>query len=626
MDPRLLGYYNQELQHIREMFSEFGAEYPKIAGRLGLEGLDCADPYVERLLEGFGYMAARVQLKVDAEYPRFTQHLLEMVYPHYLAPIPSMAMVQLQPDPTEGSLADGFTVPRGSALRSRMGKEVQTACEYSTAHDVTLWPLEISEAGYLASTAAVAALGVPNLGGVKAGIRFRLKATAGLTIDKLALDRLAIYLRGADMLPTFVYEQLIANSAGIVVQPTKGKDAPWREMLPKSEIRPLGFGEDEALIPCGVRSFDGYRHLQEYFAFPERFLLVELGGLNTGLRRCGADEVDVIVLLDAVNPALEDALDSTHFALSCTPAINLFEKRADRIHLTDTVSEHHIVPDRSRPLDFEVHSVISAMGFGTSSDQKQEFVPFYGATDERDYREQRAYYALHREQRRLSSRQRKFGPRSSYIGSEVFISLVDGNEAPYTSDLRQLALITLCTNRDMPLHMPVGGGKTDFTLESGAPVVAVRCLAGPTRPRPSSAQREIAWRLISHLSLNYATLTDGNDGKGAAALRQVLALYGDLDDPSTRKQIDGVVSISSRGVNRRLSGFGPIAFGRGTEVTLTMEEQAFEGTGVFLLASVLERFFAKYASINSFTETILRTTERGEIIRWPNRMGRRNAL
>ena len=626
MDPRLLGYYNQELQHIREMFSEFGAEYPKIAGRLGLEGLDCADPYVERLLEGFGYMAARVQLKVDAEYPRFTQNLLEMVYPHYLAPIPSMAMVQLQPDLTEGSLADGFTVPRGSALRSRMGKDVQTPCEYSTAHDVTLWPLEITEASYLASTAAVAALGVPNLGGVKAGIRFRLRTTAGLTIDKLALDRLAIYLRGVDMLPTFVYEQLIANSVGIVIQPTTGKDKPWRETLPKSAVRPLGFGEDEALLPRGARSFDGYRHLQEYFAFPERFLLVELGGLNTGLRRCGADEVDVIVLLDTVNPALEDALDSTHFALFCTPAINLFEKRTDRIHLTDNVSEHHVVPDRSRPLDFEVYSVISAVGFGASSDQKQEFLPFYGVSDQRDYQEHRAYYALNREQRRLSTRQQAYGPRSSYIGSEVYISLVDGNEAPYTSDLRQLALITLCTNRDLALHMPIGGSKTDFTLESGAPVVAARCLAGPTRPRPSSAQREIAWRLISHLSLNYATLTDGRDGKGAAALRQMLSLYGDLGDPSIRKQIDGVISVSSQAINRRVQGFGPITFGRGLEVTLTMDEQAFEGTGVFLLASVLERFFAKYASINSFTETVLRTTERGEIIRWPNRIGQRHTL
>ncbi len=626
MDPRLLQYYNQELQHIREMFAEFAAEYPKIAGRLGLEGLDCADPYVERLLEGFGYMAARVQLKVDAEYPRFTQHLLEMVYPHYLAPIPSMATVQLQPDLTEGSLADGFTVPRGSVLRSRMGKDVQTPCEYRTAHDVTLWPLEIVEAGYLASTAAVAALGAPTAGRVRAGIRWRLKTTAGLTFDKLALDKLAINLRGTDSLPTHVYEQLVANAVGVVLQPTKRGDTSWREMLPASSIRALGFSEKESLLPHISRSFDGYRHLQEYFAFPERYLFVELAGLDAGLRQCKATEVDVVVLLDTVNPVLEDVLDASHFALFCTPAVNLLEKRADRIHLADTVTEFHVVPDRSRPLDFEVHSVLSAVGFGTSNDHKQEFLPFYGAADRRDYREHRAYYTLHREQRRLSSRQREFGPRSSYIGSEVFLSLVDGNEAPFSSDLRQLALVTLCTNRDLPLHMPIGGGKTDFTLESGAPVVAVRCVAGPTRPRPSAAQREIAWRLISHLNFNYATLVDGHDGTGAAALRQLLSLYGDLHDPSTRKQIDGVVSISHHPINRRIHDMGPIAFGRGLEVTLTMEEQAFEGTGVFLLASVLERFFAKYASINSFTETVLRTAERGEIARWPTRIGQRHLL
>ncbi len=626
MDPRLLQYYNRELQHIREMFAEFGAEYPKIAGRLGLEGLDCADPYVERLLEGFGYMAARVQLKVDAEYPRFTQNLLEMVYPHYLAPVPSMATVQLQPDLTEGSLADGFTVPRGSALRSRMGKDVQTPCEYRTAHDVTLWPLEISEAGYLASTAAVAAMGIPNVGRAKAGVRWRLKTTAGLTCDKLALDELVICLRGTDALPTYVYEQLVANSIGIVLQPAKRKDASWREILPKSKIRPLGFNEEEALLPNVSRSFDGYRLLQEYFAFPERFLFVELSGLNAGLRQCKATEIDVIVLLDTVNPALEDAIDASHFALYCTPAVNLFEKRADRIHLSDSVPEFHIVPDRSRPVDFEVHSVVSAVGYGTSNERKQEFLPFYGAADQRDYREHRAYYTLHREQRQLSSRQRTFGPRSSYIGSEIFISLVDGNEAPFSSDLRQLALVTLCTNRDLPLHMPVGGSKTDFTLESGAPVVAARCLAGPTRPRPSAAQREIAWRLVNHLNFNYATLLDGNDGTGAAALRQLLSLYGDLKDQSTRKQIDGVVSISHRAINRRIGGMGPIAFGRGLEITLTMEDQAFEGSGVFPLASVLERYFAKYTTINSFTETVLRTTERGEITRWPTRIGQRHLL
>lgn len=625
MDPRLLHYYNRELQHIREMCGEFAKEYPKIAARLGLEGFECADPYVERLLEGFGYMAARVQLKVDAEFPRFTQHLLEMVYPHYLAPMPSMTVVQFQPDLNEGALGEGFVLPRGSALRSRLGKGDQTPCEYRTAHDVTLWPLELAEAEYLGSTAAVAALGITELKEVKAGIRWRLRCTAGLTFDKLALDGLPLYLQGAEELPMRLYEQLLANALATVMQPAKGTKA-WREVAAKSSIRPLGFADDQALLPYGPRSFQGYRFLQEYFAFPERYMMVELGGLGPGVRRCTDSELDIVVLLSDSDPVLENSVDASHFALFCAPAVNLFEKRADRIHLTDRQTEHHVVPDRSRPMDFEVHSVTEVEGFGTGADEKQDFLPFYAARDIADFRENRAYYTLHRAPRLLSTRQRGQGPRSSYIGSEVFISLVDANEAPYSSNLRQLALTTLCTNRDLPLQMPVGASSTDFTMESGAPVNAVRCLAGPTRPQPSHAQREVAWQLISHLSLNYLSVTDQDAQGGAAALRQLLGLYGATNDAAIRKQIDGVVSVASKPVNRRVSGTGPMAFARGLEVAVTLDEPAFEGTGIFLLGVVLEQFFARYVSINSFTETVLKATDRGEVMRWPPRIGQRHVL
>ena len=194
MDRRLLDYYNRELQHVREVGAEFAREFPKIAGRLELEGFECADPYVERLLEGFAFLAARVQLKIDAEFPRFTQHLLETIYPGYLAPIPSMAMVQFQPDPSEGSLMAGVPVPRGSALRSVPGKGEVTACEYRTAHEVTLWPIEIKEVEYFRYSGAAASLGVPALPGVKAGLRIRLKTTGGLRFDQLALERLTLHI------------------------------------------------------------------------------------------------------------------------------------------------------------------------------------------------------------------------------------------------------------------------------------------------------------------------------------------------------------------------------------------------------------------------------------------------
>lgn len=621
MDPRLLKYYNSELQHLREMGGEFAKEYPKIAGRLGLDQFECADPYVERLLEGFSFLAARVQLKIDAEFPRFSQHLLEVVYPHYLAPTPSMAVVQLQPDLSEGSLADGFVVPRDSALRSLLGKGDQTPCEYRTGNDVTLWPLKLVEAKYLRD---VAPLDVPQIQGVKAAIRLRLETTAGLTFDQLPLDKLHLYLRGRDELPMRIYEQLLANSVAMVVRPT-GRPIPWQEVVEKSSIHRLGFDDSQALLPYGLRSFHGYRLLHEYFAFPRRFMFVELAGLEPAVRRTAGSELEVIVLLDRSDTLLENSVDASHFGLFCTPAINLFPKRSDRIHLSDRQSEYHVVPDRTRPQDFEVYEVTSVVGHGTA-DQELEFLPFYSSDDFTSYRERMAYFTVHRMPRVLSSRQRDQGPRSSYIGNEVFLSLVDAREAPYPTNLRQLAVTTLCTNRDLPLHMPVGQGKTDFTMESGAPVEAVRCLAGPTRPRPSHAEGETAWRLISHLSLNYMSIMDNDDREGAASLRELLRLYGEQSEAAIGQQIDGVRSVSSRPITRRLWASGPISFGRGLEVTVTFDEGAFEGTGIFLLGAVLDEFFAKYVSINSFTETVVRTLDRGQVMRWPMRTGQRHTL
>lgn len=640
MDPRLLRYYNRELQHIREMGGEFAAEFPKIAGRLGLDGFECADPYVERLLEGFAFLAARVQLKIDSEFPRFTQHLLEVVCPHYLAPTPSMAVVQFQPTLAEGALAAGFPVPRGTVLHSLMGKDDQTPCDYRTAHDVTLWPLEVAKAEYFATAAAVTALELPEGQGARAAIRLRLRTTAGLTFNALALDSLPLFLRGADQLPMHLYEQILANAVGVVVRPAT-RPVPWQQVLDRSQIRRVGFEDGQALLPYGPRSFQGYRLLHEYFAFPDRYMFVELTGLGPAVRRCTGSEIELILLLDRSDAALDGKFDAGAFALFATPAINLFPKRTDRIHLTDRVHEHHVVPDHTRPMDFEVYEITSVFGHGTSAEAEQEFLPLYAINDLSRHPGHRAFYTVHRLPRVLSARQKRQGPRSKYAGSEIFLSLVDSEEAPLPHSLRQLSLTALCTNRDLPLQMPVGKGNTDFTMESGAPIDSVRILAGPTRPKPSfaggairSGERsletppgEVAWRLISHLSLNYLSLLDDDRRQGAAALRDLLKLYGDASDsPTIQKQIEGVRSVGSKSIIRRVSTDDRLAFGRGVEVTVTCDESAFEGTGIFLLGAVLDQFFAKYVSINSFTQTVLRSTERGEVMRWPVRIGRRHTL
>lgn len=627
MDPRLIPYYNRELAHVREMGAEFAREYPKIAGRLGLDGFECADPYVERLLEGFAFLAARVQLKLDAQYPVFTQHLLEMLYPHYLLPVPSMAVVQLHPDPKDAGLAAGHRVPRHTPLHGLTGAEERTACEYRTAHDVTLWPLELAEAAYCETPAALAAAGVEIPGGIdaRAGIRLKLRAIGGVEASMLALDRLPVFVAGADALPKRLYEQLFADAEGFLVRAT-GANGAVGVFRDAASIRARGFDDEDALLPYDGRSFSGYRLLQEYFACPERFLFAEFDGLRAALQRARGAEFEIVVLLRRSVAGLGRGVSADNFRLFCTPAINLFPRRADRIHLKTGQTEYHVLADRARPMDFEVHSVGQVEGFGDRQEPEQRFQPFYGGDARTWHDRHAAYYTLRREPRLLSGRQRRQGARSSYVGSEVFIALVDAADRPHASALRQLGMQLLCTNRDLPLHMPVGKSRTDFTVAGGLPVERARCVAGPTRPRPPAANGETAWRLLSHLQFDYLSLFEDGPRQGGAALREMLGLYCDPHDAAALRQIEGIKSVVASPVVRRLPVPGPIAFGRGLEIALTCDDSAFEGTGAYLLGAVMQRFFARYVSVNAFAETVLRTLERNEVARWPARLGTRRIV
>ena len=626
MDPRLLRLYETELAFVREMGTEFAAEYPKIASRLDLGNTEVADPYVERLLEGFAFLTARIQLKMEAEFPTFTQSLLQMVYPHYLAPTPSMAVVRLATDPAAiRSLPQGVMLPAGTALRSLLGTHDQTNCEFRTAHAVQLLPIEISEAEYISSAAAVAALGLPDQRGVKAAIRLRLKAAGDLSFNKIALEKLTMFLGGPEGSRARLYEQLVANVASIYVRP-RVRPVPWQEKLPPTALRGIGFDESEALLPSAPQSFEGYRLLQEYYAMPERFLFVELDGLDRSSIRCAANEMDIVILLNRSEPSLSSGFSPEYLSLFCTPAINLFPYRSDRINLSERDAEHQIVPNRMRPLDYEVFSVGGVEGFSADGSSGRNFMPFYAANDLSRNPGHRSYFMLRRQPRQLSSRSRQRGPRSSYLGHETFVSLVDPDTTPAAETIRQLGLDLLCTNRDLTLSMPVGKQHTDFTMAVSAPVTSVRCVVGPTAPRPCRTDGDYAWRFISHLGLNYLSLMDGGPIQGAAALRELLRLYVPSSTSLAARQLESLLSVKSHPIVRRIPGSGPISVGRGLEITLTMDEGSFGGAGGILLAAVLDRFFAKYVSINAFTETVLSSPERGEVMRWPMQVGNRPIL
>ncbi len=636
MDQRLLELYETELRHLRETAAEFGRDYPKIAGRLSLDadGKDlCPDPHVERLLEGFAFLAARIHLKMDAEFPRFTQGLLETVYPDYLCPLPSMAIVKIHPEEADDALAPGFVIKRGTLIRSTLGKGERTACTFSTAQDVRLLPLKVVEARYF--TRDIAELNLPRELGGKAAFRIRVRKTIPNPFAGIRVDPFVLFIRAADELPSQIYEQIFAHKTRLVIQSPADRNAKPFVFGPEC-IRRVGFAPHQSLLPAAPHGFEGYRLLREYFAFPQRFLFFELAGFQDALAKISGDDLDLTILLDEVDTRLEGRVDSSCFEPFCTPAINLFEKKLDRILVTNRFSEFHLMPDRNRPLDFEIYQVNSVTGFGETPDDERRFLPFYQARD--TDLETSAFYTVHRVPRLFSDRERLTGRRSSYAGTDVFVSIVDGDMAPYRPDLRQLEIRALCTNRHLPIQMVKGLGTTDFTTDLSAPFSSIRILQGPVLPRaslvlagqnpdqPQVASGRFAWRLISHLSLNHLSLEDSRGGTGSEGLREILKLYADPNDRQTLKQIDGIRSIQYRPVIRRVDVPGPITFARGLEITLLFDETAFEGQGVFVLGSVLEQFFAKYVSLNSFTETVVATQQRKEIMRWPAQMGRRQIL
>jgi len=304
--------------------------------------------------------------------------------------------------------------------------------------------------------------------------------------------------------------------------------------------------------------------------------------------------------------------------------VNLFARRSDRIPVIPGAREHHVVVDRSRPLDYEVYAVQRLVGERLEQGSEREFRPFY-ATFGSDAGNFGAYFTIRREPRLISAQARAHGTRTGYAGSETYVSLVDTQCAPFDEVTRYLAVDTLCTNRDLALILPPGGGSA-FTLRIAAPVERIAMVRGPSRPRAPIGDEESAWRLISHLGLARQTLTDLDDTEGGERLRELLELHADPADAAMRRQIDGVRQVAFKPVVRRLPGAGPVMYGRGVQVELTVDDHAFSGDSPYLIGAVLEQFFARHVSINSFAECVLRSVQRGTLAQWPARIGRRPAI
>ncbi len=610
MRDELLAYYERELSFLRQMGAEFAEKYPKIASRLVLEADRCEDPHVERLLEGFAFLAARIHLKLDDDFPEITQALLNILFPHYTRPIPSMTVVELHLDPEQGKLATGLKVPRESVLFSRPVDGYPN--KFRTSYDTTVWPLTVSDAQWITPDRLKPAVRATD---AVAALRLVLTCLPDVTFDQLQLGTLRFYLNGESNLVHALYELLCNNTTQILLREANPNSKKQPVALPASALRPVGFAELEALLPYPRRSFLGYRLLQEYFSFPEKFFFLDLTGLEQLARTGAKDKAEIVLLISPFEredrqQTLEMGVSPKTMKLACTPIINLFPLTAEPILLDQTRPEYPIVPDVRRTAATEIFSVDDVLTTNPQTQEVIDYEPFYSFRHAtlRDRKQKQAFWHI---SRRPSNK-----PNDE--GTEVSISLVDLSGRMVCPDADTLTVRCTCTNRDLPARLPFGNDAGDFELEGVSAVRKVIALHKPTAPVRPATDKGAFWRLISHLSLNYLSLVN----EGRESLQEILRLYNFGRSTYLEKQIGGIVELKSGRHFARVVSETGISFVRGTRVEMELDEEQFVGGGVYLFASVLEYFLGLYTSLNSFSQLVARTRQRKEVVReWPPRAG-----
>jgi len=607
----LLRAYWRELGYLRRMGTAFAETYPKVAGRLELGSDVSPDPHVERLIESFAFLTARIQHNLDSEFPEIAVELLNLLHPHYLNPVPSMAIARFDVDPERGKITSGFTIPKHAPLFAAASPEPEgPVCRFRTCYPVTLWPIEVTYAGFESTDQYDFLDTATNVGTV---LRLRLEARAG-TLAELEMDRLRFYLNGDRMLVHALYELIFCQARGVVLLPVlegfdRRRHKPVR--LPPSVLKPVGLGRDEEVLPYPRFSQPGYRLLQEYFTFPEKLLFVDLEGLRGHGAETSEKALDILILLDR-SPKDRLLVDRTTFALGCTPIINLFPRASEPIRLDHRRTEYPLVPDARRERHTEIHSILAVSGSSDPRIRTKIYEPFYSFNHHMAERDHKAFWHARREA----------SLRKDVPGTEMVLSLVDLDFKPYLPPSETIFAHTLCTNRRLAEQLLTGA-----LLQTSLSVPASRivCLTRPTPQLDPPSDGSTLWRLISHLSLNY--LSFSNEEDSLKALREILKLYSFSEHAPVQQQIQGIRSLALKKVVQRVGAEAWRGFCRGTEVTLLFDESAYVGGGAFLLASVLDRFFALYASVNSFTQLVVKSKQReGVWKRWPSMAGEQMVL
>ena len=645
MRDDLLLYYEQELSFLRQMGVEFSDKYPGVARRLMLEPDKCEDPHVERLLEGFAFLAARVHLKIDDEFPELTEALLNILYPHYLRPIPSMSIVQFHLDPENGGLTTPQQIPRESVLNSRRMQSV--LCHFRTCFDMNVLPITVTGGEWKTPDRLNPPVRTNDAAGA---LRLEFRAPKGITFTQLGIKSLRFFISAESYLANTIYELLFANCVQILVRDPSNQRLQPVVLKPEEVLRPVGFAPEECMLPYPRRSFEGYRLLQEYFAFPEKYLFFDISGLDQAWMRGIKDQAEIVFLISPFELSdrrqnLELGVNAKTFKINCCPIINLFKKTADPISLNQRKYEYQVIPDVTRPQATEVFSVEEVISIDTEKNKTTKFEPFYSFRHSSTTAE-KISSAQEGKGETFWMAHRRPSARRDDKGIDIYLSMVDLSKRPVKPDAEVLSVRTLCTNRDLPARLPLGNEQGDFELEGSATVKRIVSLMKPTPAVRPPTGKGAFWRLISHLSLNYLTLTDQapstvglgrrtsveqqrreEEFPGREAFKELLKLYNYAGAAHTEKQIDGILKVHGSRQFARVFSENGIAFARGTRIDLELDEDQFVGGGSLLFATVVEQFLTLYASMNSFTQLSVRTKQRKDLLKeWPPRAGQKVLL
>ncbi|ENB9664320.1 type VI secretion system baseplate subunit TssF [Pseudomonas putida] len=601
MLDELLPYYEKELSHLRFLGQEFAAQYPKIASRLLIEGDNCEDPHTERLIEAFSFLSARVHKKLDDEFPEIVESFLEVLYPHYLRPTPSMSIAELSLGRHE-KVTEAYHVARHTEMHANAVEGV--VCKFRTCYPVELWPIAVQQASF-AEMERSAFNG--HSADLVARLRIRLTATGDALFGQMEMDRLRFFLDGEATLMLHLYELLFNNLAKATLSfHDEGRS---REVaLPAGALNAVGFTRDEGLVDYSERSFLGYRLLHEYFTFPDKFMFFDLSGFARILQGKAIEQVEINFYFSDYDLSerlarLTQNIGRNNFKLNCTPIINLFRQQAEPIKLTHTQHEYPVTPDTRLHNAAEVVSIdrvrrVRKLG---GIDQVTTCLPFFEPRGEQDPHS--SFWVARR--------------RNQGDATAMSIRVVDRDLELIGASSDTLSIGLTCSNRDVPLMLPFGGERGDFNIPANSVIKDIRCLRKPTATVRVPLGKGLIWRLIAHLSLNHMSLVS----QGREVLLELLSLYNYRNVSAIRKQINGIKAISSEPVVARIGHPRP-NFVRGVGITLTLDEHQYTGSGVFLFGMVLDHFFGQYCSMNSFTQLTLRTQQREKrVVQWPARTG-----